>query len=117
MNTTRRTSEFQRFNVKCRGCKAPVSVLAAELRTENNCPIKAEPFGYAMVTDKGEATRSHGGYDCVVTCKACGAQSVARPVLGRIVKAKKCDARCLASTGHNCECSCGGKNHGAGHAA
>jgi hypothetical protein len=26
----------------------------------------------------------------------------------------KCDARCLNATGHNCECSCGGKNHGAG---
>jgi hypothetical protein len=25
----------------------------------------------------------------------------------------KCDARCLNATGHNCECSCGGKNHGA----
>lgn len=28
----------------------------------------------------------------------------------------KCDARCLNATGHNCECSCGGKNHGAGNA-
>ena len=27
----------------------------------------------------------------------------------------KCDARCLNATGHNCECSCGGKNHGAGN--
>ena len=26
----------------------------------------------------------------------------------------KCDARCLNATGHLCECSCGGKNHGAG---
>ena len=25
----------------------------------------------------------------------------------------KCDARCMASTGPNCECSCGGRNHGA----
>lgn len=24
-----------------------------------------------------------------------------------------CDARCMAATGPNCECSCGGKNHGA----
>lgn len=24
----------------------------------------------------------------------------------------KCDARCLNATGHNCECQCGGKNHG-----
>jgi hypothetical protein len=26
----------------------------------------------------------------------------------------KCDARCLNATGFKCECSCGGKNHGAG---
>lgn len=26
----------------------------------------------------------------------------------------KCDARCLSAKGHNCECSCGGKFHGAG---
>lgn len=24
----------------------------------------------------------------------------------------KCDARCMNATGHDCECSCGGKNHG-----
>ena len=24
----------------------------------------------------------------------------------------KCDARCMGAKGHNCECSCGGKNHG-----
>jgi hypothetical protein len=23
-----------------------------------------------------------------------------------------CDARCTNARGHNCECSCGGKNHG-----
>ena len=24
----------------------------------------------------------------------------------------KCDARCMNAKGHNCECSCGGANHG-----
>jgi len=27
----------------------------------------------------------------------------------------KCDGRCLNVTGSLCECSCGGKNHGAGN--
>ena len=27
----------------------------------------------------------------------------------------KCDRRCTGATGHNCECSCGGENHGADH--
>lgn len=26
-----------------------------------------------------------------------------------------CDSRCLNAKGGNCECSCGGANHGAGH--
>ena len=29
----------------------------------------------------------------------------------------KCDGRCTSATGHNCECSCGGKNHGMSAAA
>lgn len=37
------------------------------------------------------------------------------------LKAKRnatpCDARCTEAKGHCCECSCGGKNHGAGQAA
>ncbi len=27
----------------------------------------------------------------------------------------KCDARCMNAKGSNCECSCGGDNHGAGN--
>jgi hypothetical protein len=27
----------------------------------------------------------------------------------------KCDARCINATGKNCECACGGSNHGAGN--
>lgn len=26
----------------------------------------------------------------------------------------KCDGRCMHAKGRNCECSCGGRNHGAG---
>lgn len=29
----------------------------------------------------------------------------------------RCDARCEGARGHNCECSCGGRNHGKGFAA
>ena len=27
----------------------------------------------------------------------------------------KCDGRCINAKGHNCECSCGGANHGIGN--
>lgn len=28
---------------------------------------------------------------------------------------RRCDARCMNSLSHICECSCGGKNHGIGN--
>lgn len=40
-----------------------------------------------------------------------------RQLEGRIVADKKCDGRCMGATGHNCECSCGGANHGIGMVA
>lgn len=49
-------------------------------------------------------------------CSRCGA---AHPSQRRIFYAKKpsmhvCNAKCMGAAGHDCECSCGGKNHGAG---
>jgi hypothetical protein len=32
-------------------------------------------------------------------------------ILGRVTD-HECNAKCMASTGHVCECSCGGANHG-----
>ena len=41
---------------------------------------------------------------------------VMRYVSGKTNPAVPCDARCTTARGHSCECSCGGKNHGADHA-
>ena len=30
-------------------------------------------------------------------------------------KPSKCGPRCMGATGHDCDCECGGKNHGANH--
>ena len=38
-----------------------------------------------------------------------------RPVYGRYVSEVVCGARCMSAIGENCDCSCGGLNHGAGH--
>lgn len=35
---------------------------------------------------------------------------------GTYSKDHKCDSRCLDAKGHKCTCSCGGMNHGRGHA-
>ncbi len=39
------------------------------------------------------------------------------PIRGHYNAAIKCDGRCMGATGHNCECSCGGANHGLSSAA
>jgi hypothetical protein len=39
-----------------------------------------------------------------------------RRIKGTYSPDHKCDARCLNAKGHNCTCSCGGANHGRGHA-
>jgi len=46
--------------------------------------------------------------------ECCGRAVLLEPVSGRKT-ATPCDERCTSATGHRCECSCGGRNHGADH--
>lgn len=48
-------------------------------------------------------------------CEACGRHMTAEQITGAFRADRKCDARCTNATGHNCECSCGGRNHGAAY--
>lgn len=52
-------------------------------------------------------------------CPTCGRNVLltGHAVIGRYKADRKCDARCTSANGHDCECQCGGKNHGADHAA
>jgi len=38
-----------------------------------------------------------------------------QPIEGRTNPDHKCDARCIHARGPNCDCSCGGANHGAAY--
>jgi hypothetical protein len=49
---------------------------------------------------------------CRANCWACGMKLKIDRVKGTYKPEHKCDARCLASKGPNCECACGGTNHG-----
>ena len=40
---------------------------------------------------------------------------IPKPIKGRIVEHHACDSRCLNATGFNCNCACGGANHGKAH--
>jgi hypothetical protein len=40
-----------------------------------------------------------------------------REITGTFKSGVKCDARCQGAIGHDCECSCNGRNHGIGLSA
>ncbi|MEU0207361.1 hypothetical protein [Streptomyces canus] len=49
-------------------------------------------------------------------CPACGSTTVRAAIIkGTLNESKRCDARCLGARHASCDCSCAGKNHGAGH--
>ena len=109
MNTT----TARRYNGKCK-CGAKFSIFAVEVPLygpekfigSNRVELSADNgFNYALHC-----------WGAIYVC-ACKKIRVAKPVIGKFRADKKCNGFCLAATGHSCECSCGGKNHGAGHSA
>lgn len=103
----------RRYNGKC-GCGSKFSILAVSV-----------PFvgPEKWIGSRHEELLATDGYNYTIHCWgalyrcACGKVRTAKPVIGTYKADKKCDGRCLAATGHSCECSCGGKNHGAGAVA
>jgi hypothetical protein len=55
--------------------------------------------------------------DFCIVCRGCGMNRSAEMVRGKVSHKHLCGAKCLASKGPSCECSCGGKNHGASYGA
>ena len=52
-----------------------------------------------------------------VKCPGCDKDIYGKAIDGRFKADHPCDARCTGATGHSCECSCGGANHGMDHSA
>lgn len=110
---------MNRYNTKkCKHCGKATSVMAERVNAEwkVNGIIRG-----CFLTDTGAV---HYGYylgwdesAVIVPCRGCGALRVAQKVLGKVRNEIRCDGRCESATGHNCECQCGGKNHGRAHAA
>jgi hypothetical protein len=104
-------NKTNRYNGKCSKCGAKYSVVAFQLQlpgsiVEGNRQLFITESGAPMI---GSVT----GLACpVVTCSCGKGRPILKPVYGRTVAAVKCDGRCTHATGHDCECSCGGKNHG-----
>lgn len=98
-----------RYLAKCKACNCTTSTLA----TENDRGGFVD-MGAMFWDEKGES----GVYgNLVMRCRKCSKARRVVLVKGKFSAKHECNAKCLASTGPSCECSCGGKNHGANHAA
>lgn len=71
--------------------------------------------GAHMRLDAGATVTKINGRPAVAC--ACGRVMGPELLKGHTVENVRCGAKCIASKGHVCDCSCGGKNHGRGAAA
>lgn len=95
-----------RFNGRC-GCGKALSVLAEGRQCHRH-------YGWFWHTPNGAMGEDDRGtrLSFWLSCD-CGKMARLFKVDGTYNAEKKCDGRCMAARGHVCECSCGGKNHGA----
>ena len=66
----------------------------------------------------GGVMSMHNSFDSFNRMTGRDSEGVLRPVTRKVIytvngSRHKCDSRCQSAKGFNCECSCGGKNHGA----
>lgn len=116
--TDRRTV---RYIGRCtrKGCTTVVSALIPVITTIST---------YALPTGGGGSTRTASTFDFtdapgwlrfpgggVVAPDRCGHGRMKVDAVRGIVTDHECDPRCEGATGPNCECACGGMNHGAAH--
>lgn len=97
-----------RYIAKCKKCSAHTSTLASNVGRAN------ADMGALFYDTKGE---SGVGGALVMRCRLCNGARSARAVAGKVSDRHVCGPRCMASTGPSCECSCGGRNHGASYAS
>ena len=70
----------------------------------------------AWISSCGGGKPTVYGGDPLGLCPSCGKVMAFDALVATTRAEVRCDARCLGARGHTCDCSCGGKNHGAGWA-
>lgn len=89
-------------------------------------PLGAAKTGYSRIDSNGKAVpacvwiqscgggkpTTYGGDTEMGICATCNKMMDFGQLKGYLRPEHKCDARCTSARGHNCECSCGGENHG-----
>lgn len=105
----------------CKRCKLGRRVEYPESRVGSafriNASGKSVPPGIYIMRCGGGRPTEYGGDVEMGLCPSCHKMMAFAHLKGRISEVHICDARCMASRGPNCECSCGGANHGKSWAA
>lgn len=97
-----------RYNGKCKRCGSKASILLAQLQ-----PSKTLGMDIAIDEQGNEFPFVDYRVKIVHECSAGQTRYIAlAPVRGVYNPGKECNAKCMAAIGHDCECRCGGKNHG-----
>lgn len=117
---TKTTTRMKRFVGSCKKCKTGAALDVQETVTTTTGTYRT-PQGFEMVRTTYRYAYNQAGYGSyseslkiVSTVAGCGHKVALKRVQG-VVTDHVCNAKCMSSTGPVCECSCGGKNHGAGH--
>ena len=102
-----------RYIAKCKACNAHTSTLASDNIQKVTYKLTGGKHGVDGV-ETGELTVNYVGR-LVLKCRKCCKELRVEKVIGRISAKHECNAKCLSSHSGVCECSCGGKNHGAAY--
>jgi hypothetical protein len=110
---------IRRFNGCCTRCKRRHSVglrigsevYVFDIGAEERLSYKGVSAGNVMLTGQDNWLPVCNGVP-VFFC--CDNEVRLSPVKGTFNREHKCDARCVNSKGHVCDCACGGQNHGSG---
>lgn len=105
--TATATTQTQPLLGRCKECDYALFV-APETPTVN-------ADGFKDVRGDGRAYRV-GNEGFFSRCPNRHKVFVLKRIKGTYSPDHKCDSRCLNAKGHDCTCSCGGANHGRGHA-
>ena len=104
------SAHTQRMSFTCTSCKAykVMDVDVCIKRTSWWCNGPQSSRAETVMTPNVRWVKQSKMYATTCTCTATTYAKIFKISLTD----HKCDARCMASKGHICECSCGGKNHG-----
>lgn len=94
------------YTCRNKACKKSWTVDYPERHTYSMGYGRTGGYAFRVAGDR----RIQMGFDH--KCASCGREHARGNVVRGFKTDHVCDARCMNATGPNCECSCGGKNHG-----